>query len=90
MNDTRQLHSPDFFVVKNQDGINALPHWLRRREYTDWRGTLVDKNGKPMVGLRAGADKRGLILCVAQDLLPRVLELVALHRGPDPALMKGL
>jgi hypothetical protein len=86
----RELHSHDFFVVKDPKGIAALPSWLKRRDYTEWRDTLIDKNGRPMIGLKSGADKRGLILCVAQELLPRVVELVAAHKALDPALMKGL
>lgn len=85
-----EKHSVDFFVVKDERGIGALPHWLKRRAYTQWRDTLKDKNGCPLVGLRQGDDKRGLILCVAQELLPRVIDLVRLHQAPDPALTKGL
>lgn len=90
MTDTPEQHSFDFFVVKDISGIAALPGWLKRRVYTDWRDTLQDRNGRPMVGLKAGTDKRGLILCVAEDLLPRVVELVSTHKGLDPALTKGL
>ncbi len=80
----------DFFVVKDDNGIAALPRWLKQRVYTGWRDTLKDKNGRPLVGLRDGEERRGLILCVAQELLPRVVELVRAHQVPDPSLTKGL
>jgi hypothetical protein len=85
-----QIHSLDFFVVKDEKGIAELPKWLKRRVYTGWRDTLKDKNGRPMVGLKEGDDRRGLILCVAQELLPRVVELVQAHQGLDAAVNKGL
>lgn len=76
MGHDKEQHSDSFFVVKGEDSLLTLPDWLRRRVFTSYRDTLTDKNGKPMVGLRDGGDHSGLILCVAADLLPRVVELV--------------
>lgn len=75
-----EKHSDEFFVVKDEAGLTALPTWLQKREYTTFRDGLVDKNHRPMVGLKYGKEKRGLILCVAAELRQRVLDLVEDHR----------
>lgn len=78
----------DRFFIKNENGIRALPNWLRKRRYNSWSIGHQDKNGNSMFGLSwdkkpdsywSDWEPRGLVIMLNDDLREQTLALIEKH-----------